>query len=150
MYQAIVRRKLTTVFTNLGKGKYEGALRDLAPVFTHTFAGDHAFGGTRNSAASFRRWFERLFRVFPDLSFELRTIVVTGWPGDTTAVVEWTDRASTLDGRGYVNEGVHIIRLKWVKVVEFRVYLDTQKIADACRRQAACGILEAVAVPIVD
>jgi ketosteroid isomerase-like protein len=150
MYHTIVRRKLTTVFANLGKGRYEGALQDLAPSFTHTFAGDHAFGGTRRSVASFRRWFERLFLVFPDLSFELRTIVVRGWPWDTTAVVEWTDRASTLDGRGYVNDGVHIICLKWVKVVEFRVYLDTQKIADACRRQAEYGRVEAVAAPIID
>jgi hypothetical protein len=37
-----------------------------------------------------------------------------------------------------------------VRAVEFRVYLDTEKIADACRRQAEHGIAEAIAPQIVD
>jgi hypothetical protein len=29
-----------------------------------------------------RRWFKRLFRLFPDARFELRAVAVDGWPRD--------------------------------------------------------------------
>ena len=56
-------------------------------------AGDHSFGGARHSIAAFRQWFERLYEVFPDLQFEIKTVIVKGWPWNTTAVVEWEDQA---------------------------------------------------------
>jgi ketosteroid isomerase-like protein len=150
MYHAITRGKLRTVFSELSRGHYEGTFGNLAPGFEHVFAGDHAFGGTRRSVTSFRRWFERLYKVFPDLQFELKTLVVKGWPWNTVAVVEWEDWASTRDGKGYRNQGVHIIRLRWGRVVSLHVFLDTQKLADACRRQAQHGESDAIAAPIVD
>jgi ketosteroid isomerase-like protein len=150
MYHMIVRMKLRNVFAQLSKGNYEVVFSDLADPFEHTFLGDHTFGGTRRTQASFRRWFERLYTVFPDLSFNVKNILVKGWPWDTLAAVEWQDQASTLDGRGYVNEGVHMIRLRWVKVVSLRVYPDTQKLADACRRQAVAGVPQAMAPQITD
>ena len=150
MYHAITRGKLRTVFRELGRGNYEVTFGSLAPVFEHVFAGDHAFGGTRRSVPSFRRWFERLYKVFPDLQFEVKTLVVKGWPWNTLAVVEWEDWANTRDGNGYRNQGVHVIRLRWGRVVSLHVYLDTQKLADACRRQAQQGLPDAVAAPIVD
>jgi ketosteroid isomerase-like protein len=150
MYHAIMRRKLTNLFSQLSRGNYESTFGDMAPAFEHVFAGEHAFGGTRHSVASFRQWFERLYRVFPDLQFAVRTVVVKGWPWNTVAVVEWEDWASTLDGQGYRNEGVHIIRLRWGRAVSLHVYLDAQKLADVCRRQARHGVSEALAAPIVD
>ena len=150
MYHTVVRYKLNQVFEQLGRGNYELALQGLAPRFEHVFFGSHPFGGTRCTAASFRRWFERLYAVFPDLSFEVKNILVKGWPWNTLVALEWIDRASTLDGKGYVNEGVHIMRLRWVKVTEFRVYHDTEKLADACRRQAEHGIAAAAEPQIVD
>jgi ketosteroid isomerase-like protein len=88
--------------------------------------------------------------VFPDLQFEVKALVVKGWPWNTLAVVEWEDWANTRDGNGYRNQGVHVIRLRWGRVVSLHVYLDTQKLADACRRQAQQGLADAVAAPIVD
>jgi len=150
MYHTITRRKLKNVFEQLGRGNSEVAFADLAPQFEHRFSGDHAFGGTRRTAASFRRWFVRLFEVFPDLQFRVNAILVKGWPWNTVAAVEWEDWATLRDGRQYRNEGVHIIRLRWGRVVSLHVYLDTQKIADACRWQAEHGLPQAVAAPIVD
>ena len=36
-----------------------------------------------------RAWYRRLAAIFPDLQFDVRHIVVTGWPWDTVAAVEW-------------------------------------------------------------
>jgi ketosteroid isomerase-like protein len=150
MYHMITRRKLRNVFEQLSRGNSEVAFADLAPRFEHVFSGDHTFGGTRRTAASFRRWFVRLFEVFPGLQFKVKNVLVSGWPWNTVAAVEWEDWATMRDGQEYRNEGVHIIRLRWGRVVSLRVYLDTQKIADACRHQAEHGLPQALAAPITD
>ena len=33
------------------------------------------------------RWFERLYRLFPDLNFEVKRVVAQGWPWDTLLAV---------------------------------------------------------------
>jgi hypothetical protein len=39
-----------------------------------------SLGGSRHTRDAMRRWFERLFRLFPDARFELRAVAVDGWP----------------------------------------------------------------------
>jgi len=150
MYHYITARKLRNVFYQLGRGNFEVAFADLAPQFEHRFSGDHTFGGTRHTEKSFRQWMARLHEVFPDLQFKVHNVLVKGWPWNTVAAIEWEDWGSTRDGDGYRNEGVHFIRLRWGRVVSLHVYLDTQKIADTCRRQAEHGVPQAVAPPITD
>ena len=97
-----------------------------------------------------RRWFERLFRLFPNLRFEVHSIAASGGPWDTTVVVEWTDRATSADGKDYVNSGVHVIRMRWGKTVSIHEYLDTQVLIDTLNRMAVNGIEEAKAPPIIE
>jgi ketosteroid isomerase-like protein len=149
-YHAVVERKLRRAFDRLGAGDYGSLFADFAPHIEHVFAGDHALGGARHSQQAYRQWFERLYRLLPGLHFEVRRLVVTGWPWDTLAVVEWIDRASPKDGEPYLNEGVHLMRLRWGRVVGIRVYLDTQRLNDTFQRLAHNGVEEAVAPPIVD
>ena len=54
MYHTIVRRKVVGIFQALGRGDYEVALAGLAPRFEHVFAGTHALGGQRHTAAAMR------------------------------------------------------------------------------------------------
>jgi ketosteroid isomerase-like protein len=150
VYHTITGLKLKRVFANLSRGNYEVAFTDLRPRFEHVFSGDHTFGGTRRTVASFRKWFVRLYEVFPDLQFRVKKVLVKGWPWNTIAVVEWEDWATTLDGKGYTNEGVHVIHMRWGRVVSLKVYLDTQKLVEACRRQAEHGIQQALAPQITD
>jgi hypothetical protein len=57
------------------------------------------------------RWFERLFTVFPDLSFEVESISVSGPPWDMWVAIE--DRPGQSPRRlGYENRGSHWIRLQ--------------------------------------
>jgi ketosteroid isomerase-like protein len=148
IYRAIVARQVRRTFELVGRGEYEAALSGVADDVTHTFEGDHPLGGTRHSREGMRRWFERVYELFPGLQFEIHEVVVKGWPWNTVAVVQWTDTAQPRDGSPYVNDGVHVLRIRWAKVVEIHAYLDTQKIRDACERMAAAGIPEADAAPI--
>jgi ketosteroid isomerase-like protein len=150
MYHAIVRRKLQKVFDDLNRGDYEGVLQGLAPRFEHVFFGKHTLGGVRHSAQVYRLWFERLFRLFPDIQFEVRNILVKGWPWDTIAAVEWVDQVKTRDGNLHRNAGVHMIRFRWARVFEIRIYHDTERLAEICKIQAASGLEEAVAPQVVD
>jgi ketosteroid isomerase-like protein len=148
MYQMIVKKKITSVFERLDKGDYEYALSGIGTTIEHRFAGSHCLGGQRTSVGALRLWFQRLFRLFPNLRFEIHSIAVSGWPWDTRVVVEWTDRATPADGEDYVNFGVHVMRMRWGKVVSIHAYLDTQVLIDTLNRMAVNGIEEATAPPI--
>ena len=149
MYHMIVKKNVTSVFSRLNKGDYEYALSGIGTTIEHCFAGEHCLGGKRTSTEALRHWFERLFRLFPNLRFEMHSIAATGWPWDTTVVVEWTDRATPADETDYVNSGVHVIRMRWGKVVSIHAYLDTQVLIDTLSRMAVHGIEEAKAPPII-
>jgi ketosteroid isomerase-like protein len=146
----MVRRLVRRTFAALSRGDYESVLRGVSPSVTHTFSGTHTLGGTRHSVEGMRRWFQRLYRLSPGLTFEIKNIAVSGWPCDTTVAVEWVDRATPADGSAYVNEGVHVIKLRWGKVVYLHAYLDTQLTEALCRRLVAFGLEEAGAPPIQD
>jgi ketosteroid isomerase-like protein len=150
MYHAMVKRQLRRAFHDLGRGNYETILSGMAPSFEHVFFGEHPLGGKRHTGTGYRLWFERLARLFPDLGFELRNIIVNGWPWDTVAAVEWTDHLTTRDGHRQENAGVHIIRMRWTKVTEIRIYCDNQHLAAICERQARHGVEDAAAGFITD
>ena len=149
MYHMIIKRRVSSIFERLNKGDYEYTLSGAGTTIEHRFAGEHSLGGRRTSTTTIRYWFERLFRLFPNLHFETHSIAASGGPWDTTVVVEWTDRATPADGNDYVNSGVHVIRIRWGKVVSIHAYLDTQVLIDTLNRMAVNGIEEAKAPPIL-
>tara|TARA_R110001599_G_scaffold353795_2_gene597969 strand:- start:114892 stop:115341 length:450 start_codon:yes stop_codon:yes gene_type:complete len=149
MLQAIVKRKIMAVFDCLSSGDYESVLADVGKTVEHRFAGDHCLDGTRTSVESMRLWFQRLYRLFPNLSFEIHSISVAGWPWNMTVAVEWTDHATPIDGIEYVNYGTRIIRLVFGKVVSLHAYLDIQLLINALNRMADSGYEEAAKPPIL-
>lgn len=150
MFHWIVRRRLRSVFAGLNRGDYEPTVGGMAAKFEHRFAGNHALGGVRHTREGLRSWFQRLMRLTNHLDFEIHHIAVSGWPWDTTAIAEWTDRAQLADGMPYENSGVHVVRLRWFTATSIHAYLDTAVWEAACERMAAAGISEATASPIED
>lgn len=149
MYHAIVRRRIRRIFAELNRGNFEPVLAGLGDRFEHVFAGEHALAGLRTGHRVTRAWYERLFRIFPGLQFELHAVLVNGWPWATTVAVEWSDRFALRDGRAGANAGVHVIRLRWGKVVSVAIHCDTQRLVDYLATQAAAGVLDAARPPLV-
>lgn len=149
MYHAIVRHKVAGIFKALNKGNYEPVLRMTARHFEHRFAGEHALSGCRTDLDLTRTWYERLFRIFPNLRFQVQNIVINGWPWNTTVAVEWTDSYTLLNGESRSNSGVHFIRLKWGRGVSVRIYCDTEQLLQNLAIQHRGGIADAVMEPLV-
>jgi ketosteroid isomerase-like protein len=147
VYRAIVAHQVRTAWDRLGRGDYEYVLDRFAPVFTHSFAGDHALGGERASRDAQRAWFERLFRLLPGVTFTVDDIVVRGWPWRTRAVALIRVRAAVAD-QPYENEVAQTIELRWGRITCIHNLEDTQKLAAALERLAMTGVDEAGAEPI--
>jgi ketosteroid isomerase-like protein len=150
VYRAFVKRRLRRGFEHdLSRGDYPALVRRTATGVTHTFPGHGALAGTRTSRAELEAWFERLFRLFPVLRFEVEEIVVTGGPRRTTVAVCWRDWGEAADGEPYENTGCEVFEIHWGRAVSIRQYLDTKVIHDSLERMAAAGIEEAGAPPMV-
>lgn len=150
MYHTFVRRKLTQSFEELTGDTFAHSLAGMDPKIEHSFGGSHALGGTRHSTAALRLWFERVYRLLPDLRFTVKRVAVSGWPWNTTATAEWRSTATSATGEPYVNDGVHVVRLRLGKIVSMHVYLDTEVLDHTLRVIADRGIMEAAAPPIED
>jgi ketosteroid isomerase-like protein len=148
MYQPLVRRRVRAVFDAIGRRDLEAVLGGLAHDVHHRFAGDHPLGGERHDLAGVERWFQRLYRLFPELTFDVHRVAVSGWPHDLTVVVEWTALVTPAAGERYLNHGAHVLRLQRGKVTHLHAYEDSQAVVAACRVMAASGIEEASAPPI--
>ncbi len=144
----IVKRIAQNAFEDLSDRNVEPLIEKSAPDLRHTFAGDHALGGTRHSREAFRAWLERLYRLFPELTFTVRDMMVSGPPWNTRLALSWADRGVAADGADYENEGVHVLRLQWGRLVELEAHPDTQHLERTLDRMAAAGIEEAAADPI--
>jgi len=148
MYHAIVERRLRTTLARLSKGDITYVTRQFADPVRHEFAGDHALGGRRESKVTIDQWYARLHRLFPDLRFEVDDIHVSGWPWNTTAVVEWRDFFGLPDGSIGRNFGVFVIGIRWGEVHRFSIHTDTDRIKRYFADFARAGVSEALAAPI--
>ncbi|MCB0080071.1 MAG: nuclear transport factor 2 family protein [Caldilineaceae bacterium] len=149
MYHYIVKRKLRKVFAGLNAGKIEAVTDELSDQAVHYFIGQHALSGTRRTPDSIRLWYQRLLRLLPDIHFDLENIHVQGFPWATLAAVPWTESNSGTDGVRTSNEGLNLVRIAWGRVVEVRIYTDTQVLVATLDRLAAANVTEAHAPPII-
>src|SRR5512135_785939 len=106
MYRAFVQRRLRRSFLEELNGRdYPKLVARTAPDVVHVFPGEGALGGTRTSRDALRLWFDRLFRLVPELRFEVDEMIVSGWPWRATVAVRWRNRGVAADGRPYLNAG---------------------------------------------
>ena len=147
MYRTIVARRTRSVFDALDRADPGVLLAGLGPQPEHAMAGQHALAGERHRLESIEQWYLRLFRLLPDLRFDVDAVLVAGPPWRTVVAVQWRDHA--LGGR-YSNRGVNIIRLRWGRVESVDIYCDTELMARALDDLARSGTAEAAAAPITD
>ena len=150
MYHNIVRRRVLKLFAAVNRGDAEPVLAAFAPGFEHIFIGDTALGGTRRTLRSTRAWYERLYRLLPDITFDVRRVSVSGAPWNTVVVAEWRETNSGTDGVRTSGEGVHVLHLAWGRAKRLIICPDTVKLKATLERLAASGNTEAQASPIID
>lgn len=149
MYHAIVKRRLLNSFAALNRGNYPVITRQFSKDATHWFSGTgHPLAGLRRSQASIFAWYDRLARLMPDLRFDIEQVAVSGWPWRTVAMLSWSDALHDRVGKAYANRGVHLIQLRWGKVVDLQVYCDTEYLQGYFDALAQQGVAEASAAPI--
>jgi ketosteroid isomerase-like protein len=141
MYRFIVKRLLHRSYARISRGEYEAVLEQFAPSVRFAFAGTSVLGGERRGIDEVRQWFELVFELFPGLWLEPQAVVVNGWPWNTVVATRFTVQATLGDGRPYSNEGMQFLRLRWGRVVEDRLYEDTQKLETELQRMAQEGVL---------
>jgi ketosteroid isomerase-like protein len=149
VYSLIVKSRIRQSFDQVNNRRWDDLMKSIDPNVHHRFLGTHSIGGERHDRDTLRRWFERLGRVLPNLHLKINDIWVKGWPWHTTVFVQWDGTATLLDGGPYSQHAVHIITLRWGKIHALDVFEDSQEVARALGGQAAAGLDEAAAEPIV-
>ncbi len=150
MYHAIVRRRIRALFDAVNRGDAEPVLRMFARRFEHSFLGEHALGGSRTTLSKTRQWYQRLYRLLPDIRFELRDITVSGGPWNTLIAVAWDETNSGTDNVRTYNRGIHVVHLRWGRATRLIICPDTSGLKETLDRLYASGNKEALAAPIVD
>jgi len=150
MYHAFVRHRVRQLFAAVSRGEAEPVLRVFAARFEHAFLGDTALGGSRNTLAATRLWYARLYRLLPDIHFNVRRIMVSGMPWNTLVVAEWTETNSGTDGVRTATPGVHVMHLRWGRATRLLICPDTVGLKATLTRLAATGNVESMAPPIAD
>lgn len=149
MYRAVVRRIATRNFERVNNQEYETILKGCTEDVRHRFGGNHPLGGERHDKEALRRWFQRLGRLYPTLKLTVRDVWVTGLPHNTTVIIRWTAAQTLTDRSPYENHGVHVVGMRWGKVVEIDANEDSQIVAESMKVLAAHGQDEALAPPIL-
>lgn len=149
MYHAIVKRIAKRNFERVNQRDFSSLLKDCVPNVRHRFGGTHALGGERHDREALGRWLDRLARLGTKLHLTVEDVWVKGLPHNTTILVRWRATDDLPDGSAYRNHGVHIIRMRWGKIVDIDANEDSQAVADSLRMRAAYGVEEAAAPPIL-
>ena len=150
MYHQIVARKIRSIFASISGGDYEPMLKALAPEFVYRFEGDTSIGGERRTLPAMRAWWERMYRLFPSLSFDVRDVIVNGSPWNTRAATYLKFRTPLPDGRVYENDVVQIVHLRWGRVTYVHTIEDSLRCAQKLQLLAQRGVEEALAPAIRD
>jgi len=145
LYSHIVKKEIRKTFDHVNNHRWDEAVKAVVPHVHHRVSGAHALGGERHDKEDVRR----LGRVLPTLRLTVNNIWVKGWPWHTTVFAEWDATATLRDGDAYVNRGLHVFTLRWGRVYALEEFQDSQEAARGLAAQAAAGLKEAVAEPIV-
>jgi ketosteroid isomerase-like protein len=149
LYSMIVKKKIRESFDQVNNHQWDELMGSIRTDVDHRFGGEHAIGGQRHDSETLRRWFGRLGRVLPNLKIRVDDIWVKGPPWHTVVFVRWDAAATLIDGGPYSQHAMHVITLRWGKIAALDVFEDSQEVARALEAQAAAGLEEAVAEPIV-
>lgn len=150
MLETVVKRKIHKLFDAINRGDFEPIIAGFAKRFEHAFIGNHALGGARHTIGATRQWYERLYRLLPDIHFTIDRISIRGLPWNMMAIAEWRETNSGTDGVRTTAHGIHVVWISWGKMTRLLILPETHALIGTLNRIKATGVEEAGAPPIVD
>jgi ketosteroid isomerase-like protein len=132
-YHAVVRRILRAAFADISSGNGARVARQFSDSAEFRFYGDHELGGELHGRTAIADWFERLHRLFPGIRITPLQIVVNGTPWNTTVATRFAVDAVLPDGSPYHNDGMQYMRIACGRIIEDRLYEDTELLKLALR-----------------
>lgn len=135
MYSWIVGRALRVLQRQLEAGEVDKLAGAFAEDGHLVFPGDSSWSGDHRGRPAIRAWLERFVSLDP--KFEIHEAAVAGPPWNMRIFFRFSDRIVAPDGFEYRNTGQEFLRMRWGKVVEQRVALDTQRVAELDRHLEA-------------
>ena len=127
------------------RGQCSKRLRRVSSI---SFSAITRSGGARVSLDKTRAWYERLYRLLPDIRFDVRRIRISGPPWNTLVTVDWIETNSGTDGVRTFTPGAHVAKLVWGKLAYIGIYPDTVGLVSTLERLARAGVTEATAPKI--
>lgn len=143
IYKTVVESKVRGVFAGLTEGRLEALTSQLANEFEYSYLGDHALGGVRTTMSAMEAWGDRLYTVFPDISFCVEDVAIRGMPWNTVVLAH-----VTVTSPSHPNELFQKIQLRWGKVTSVRTLVNLEALDENLHRRAAEGEPVALAGPI--
>jgi hypothetical protein len=94
---------------------------------SYRFEGDSPIGGVRDNRGSMQLWWERMYRLFPGLSFVVQDVVVRGGPWHTRIFTQLEFVKPLPDGTRYRNVVMQRMVMRWGRITEIHTLEDTQR-----------------------
>lgn len=154
MYRAIVRRRVSNIYSEINRGNWQSMIDGLADDFVYRFVGDTPLGGTRRTRRAMTLWWQRLFTLFPGSQFSPQAIVVEGPPWNTRVMthVKITGVVPSANDtqRSYENEFMQLMTLRWGRINSITTLEDTLRFSEILPTLSKAGIADAAADQITD
>ncbi len=137
MYSWIIGRVVRTLIGRLNSGDIRLLMRTVASDALLVFPGESSFAGEHRGKPAIEAWLKRFVELGP--RFVIHDVAVTGPPWNMRVCFRFSDRIAIPGGGEYNNEGMEYLRMRWGRIREQRVYLDTERVAELDARLAAAG-----------
>jgi len=150
MYHRVVAAKVRATFAQISAGNWEPMIGGMADRFSYRFYGESALSGERHTIEGLRRWWERSFRLLPNVTFDVEEVIVAGGPRATRIATRVRVHAPLPDGSSYDNVFMQNLHMRWAKITEIHTLEDTAVLQRTLDHLAELGVTEAHAEPITD
>src|SRR5947209_13827518 len=111
MISFIVARIVRRTYEQLNRQEVDAALKGFKPDARFIFSGTHALGTDIRGTDMIKRWFERAYRLVPDVHFDVHDVLVRGGPWNMRVVSYFTVTGTLAGEREYRNKGMQMLHL---------------------------------------
>ncbi|HWB65389.1 MAG TPA: nuclear transport factor 2 family protein [Mycobacteriales bacterium] len=122
MYAWLVGKAVRFLYRQVVTGRARLATALATDDVEFIFPGENSFAGRYRGKPELRAWIRRFSSLHPQ--FDIHDVVVSGPPWNMRVALRFTDSI----GDDYRNEGMEYVRLRWGRLTDVQVFLNTETI----------------------